>query len=267
MATLSLIGIGSGDPRQLTQQAIDAIAELDVALVLDKGADSGELRHLREQLLARFGGNRLRVVRLSDPPRAAQGEYLARVEAWHEQRAERWEAVLREQLGAQQTAGMLVWGDPAFYDSTIRIAQAIKRRGAIPLELKVIPGISSIQLLAAAHQIALNQLNGTIHITTGRRLRDEGLPQGIDEAVVMLDGQCSFLQCAAPESEIFWGACLGSADQQLIRGSVAEVGEQIRQAREALRERKGWVMDIYLLRNVRGGNERAEAPSSTPCSR
>lgn len=248
MATLSLIGIGSGDPRQLTQQAIDAIGELDIALVLDKGSDSSELRLLREELLRRFGRSSLRVVRLPDPPRAASGEYLVRVAAWHEQRAERWEEVLREQLSPQQTAGLLVWGDPAFYDSTIRIAQTIQQRGVVPLEVRVIPGISSIQLLAAGHQIALNQLNGTIHITTGRRLRDEGLPEGVDEAVVMLDGQCSFLQLATPDSEIFWGACLGSADEQLIHGHVAEVGERIRELRDKLRERKGWVMDIYLLR-------------------
>lgn len=250
---LSLIGIGSGDPQQLTQQAIAAIASLDIALVADKGDASGELRTLRERLLQRFGGDALRIERLADPVRATHGDYGARVSAWHEQRVEQWEAFLRAEAGAQQTVGVLVWGDPAFYDSTLRIARAIQKRRKVAIELEVIPGISSIQLLAAEHQIALNHVNGSIHITTGRRLREEGLPAAITEAVVMLDGACSFIEHATPDTEIFWGACLGSDDQQLIYGTVAEVGEHIRTTRAALRRRKGWVMDIYLLRRNTAG--------------
>jgi precorrin-6A synthase len=37
-------------------------------------------------------------------------------------------------------------------------------------------------------------------------------------------------------------------EEVLIRGPVAEVTDEILQARADLRARHGWVMDIYLLR-------------------
>ena len=48
----------------------------------------------------------------------------------------------------------MVWGDPSLYDSTLRIAE---RLDPIP-SVKVVPGITSIQALAAAHQIPINDL-------------------------------------------------------------------------------------------------------------
>ena len=46
----------------------------------------------------------------------------------------------------------------------------------IDVELRVVPGISSLQLLAARHQIALNRIGGSVHVTTGRRLIEEYSP-------------------------------------------------------------------------------------------
>src|SRR3546814_4791944 len=46
---------------------------------------------------------------------------------------------------------LLVWGDPSLYDSSLRIA------GRLPgVKVRVIPGITSIQALTAAHGICLN---------------------------------------------------------------------------------------------------------------
>jgi precorrin-6A synthase len=41
---------------------------------------------------------------------------------------------------------------------------------------------------------------------------------------------------------------VGSKDEILISGRVAEVGHQIAAARAAARRRHGWIMDTYLLR-------------------
>ena len=75
-------------------------------------------------------------------------------------------------------------------------------------------------------------------------MRANGLPGA---AVVMLDGDCSFLRCA-PDTSIWWGAYLGTPDEMLHAGTVGEVGERIAESRAAARERHGWIMDIYLLR-------------------
>ena len=56
----------------------------------------------------------------------------------------------------------------------------------------MVPGISSLQLLAARHRIVLNGVGGPIQITTGRRLVEEYDP-ALGDVVVMLDGD---LACA-----------------------------------------------------------------------
>ena len=68
-------------------------------------------------------------------------------------------------------------------------------------------------------------------ITTGRQLRDNGLS---GSAVVMLDGECSFLSCP-PDTRIWWGAYLGTPDELLFSGTVGEVGQRIAQARAEAR--------------------------------
>ena len=46
-------------------------------------------------------------------------------------------------------------------------------------------------LLAAKHRITLNRIGKSVHITTGRKIA-EGLPNNIDDVVVMLDADCAF---------------------------------------------------------------------------
>ncbi|NED67354.1 precorrin-6A synthase (deacetylating), partial [Streptomyces sp. SID10244] len=65
-----------------------------------------------------------------------------------------------------------------------------------------------------------------IHITTGRRLGDT--PHGADtNQIVMLDGTLAFRRIADPDDHIWWGAYVGTDDQILISGRVADVAEQI----------------------------------------
>ena len=42
----------------------------------------------------------------------------------------------------------------------------------------MVPGITSLQALAAGHRMPLNAIGGEVRITTGRRLREEGAPAG-----------------------------------------------------------------------------------------
>lgn len=58
MKDLLLIGIGAGDPRQVTYEAVDALRSACVFFVLDKGRDKDDLVQLRKAILQRYRPNR-----------------------------------------------------------------------------------------------------------------------------------------------------------------------------------------------------------------
>jgi precorrin-6A synthase len=249
-----VIGIGSGDPDHLTREAVAALNRVDVFVVADKGAAKRDLVSLREEICRTLiTHDHYRFVEVPDPERGPGRDrdavdYRAGVAAWHEARAQRYAEIIRAEVGDGGTIGFLVWGDPAFYDSTIRIVQSIADLG-VDLDLTVIPGISSIQLLAARHKIILNRIGEPIHVTTGRRLLDEYSP-ALGDVVVMLDGElaCSGLVEQFSDLMIYWGAQLGLPDEALSSGRLSEVIDEIQAKRTAVRETRGWVMDTYLLR-------------------
>jgi precorrin-6A synthase len=157
------------------------------------------------------------------------------------------ERAIVEELSDDDCGAFLVWGDPSLYDSTIAVLDQILARGAVSFEHEAIPGISSVQALTARHRIALNRVGRAVQITTGRRLA-EGFPDGVDEVVVMLDADCSFRHLPDDGLEIHWGAYIGMQDEILVSGRLSDVGEEIVRRRAEARERKGWIMDAYLLR-------------------
>jgi precorrin-6A synthase len=144
-----------------------------------------------------------------------------------------------------------VWGDPSLYDSTIDVIERVLAAGRIELDYEVIPGISAVHALTARHRIPLNRVGGAVQITTGRRLADGGWPRDADDVVVMLDADCSFRRLDPAGVEIYWGAYLGTPDELLLAGPLAEAGPEIQRARARARARKGWIMDTYLLRRSR----------------
>jgi precorrin-6A synthase len=137
----------------------------------------------------------------------------------------------------------MVWGDPSLYDSTLRIAARLT-----DVSVRVIPGITSLQVLTAAHAIPLNSLAAPVTITTGRQLRQHGWPEGAVTIAVMLDKGGAFAEIAQIGTYIWWGAYVGLPQQALIHGPLERVSKQILDARARLRAEHGWIMDIYLLR-------------------
>lgn len=238
MKTILVVGIGTGSPEQMTVAAIAALNRADVLFVPDKGAAKADLADVRRTIIERFVTGKPQQISYAVPRRNAGNKvYEQGVNDWHEALAE----VFTGLIGGVPEGGIgafLVWGDPGLYDSTLRILDRVR----VPMVVEVVPGITAIQALTAAHGIALNRIGEPVLITTGRRL---GTVE--TDAVVMLDGQLAFLQ-ANPELEIFWGAYLGSADQLLIAGRLGDVAGQIVVTRKAARERHGWIMDTYLLR-------------------
>ncbi|MFV3288866.1 precorrin-6A synthase (deacetylating) [Pseudomonas sp. NY11955] len=246
MKDLLLIGIGSGDPRQVTYEAVDALRSACVFFVLDKGSDKDELVRQRKAILQRYrpeGGYRL--VQVADPLRDSQADdYLGAVQGWHRQRAALYAQLIGQEMGDGETGAFLLWGEPTLYDSTLRILDLVRERG-VALRLQVIPGISSVQALAARHQVPLNRIGEPLTVLPGRRLGGYG---PVENVVVMLDRQCAFAQLDDPALMIYWGAYLGTEDEVLIAGPLQAVKARILEVRERERRRKGWIMDTYLLR-------------------
>lgn len=244
-----VIGIGVGDPSYVTAQAVAALNRADVFLVLDKGAVNDDLVALRREICDRFiEGDAYRMVERADPERRLRDDsYQADVRAWHEQRVDLYESLLRDEVADGEVAAFLVWGDPSLYDSTMRILEQVGARGTLDLDIEVIPGISSLHALTARFAIPLNQIGGPITITTGRQLAAME-PAAIDNVVVMLDGRCSFAAIDPAGLTIYWAAYLGDPDEILVTGPLTEVADHIQQVRAEARTRKGWMFDTYLLR-------------------
>jgi precorrin-6A synthase len=249
MRKLLLIGIGAGNRDHITIQAINALNAADVFFAIDKGVEKAELIRLRQEICETYIKDRsYRIVAVPDPERdRTPSSYPTAVKDWHERRAEIFEKMIARELNEGECGAFLVWGDPSLYDSALRIVQQILARGAVEFTYEVIPGISSVQALAAAHKISLNQIGAPIHITTGRNVAD-GFPADVDNLVVMLDANCAFKAVKEPDVDIYWGAYVGTEDEILVAGDLREVEGDIEKIRNAARARKGWILDTYLLR-------------------
>lgn len=232
-----VLGVGMG-PHHITPEVADALRSCDYVLAAEKREDDG-LLSVRRAIAAEHG---LEVVAVPDPERdrADPVDYAKAVKDWHEARVAAYERVLRERGG---TAAFLVWGDPSLYDSTIRVVDRLAER--MPLEYDVLPGISAPQLLAARHRIVLHPVGRPVHITTGRRLREE-LTAGQTNLCVMLSGTLDL--AGLDDCSIWWGANLGTDSEELVAGRVADVLPSIEAARERAKTAAGWLMDVYLLR-------------------
>ena len=246
MLTLSLIGIGCGDPGQLTLAAIRAINAADLILIPRKGAAKSDLAELRRTICAEVLTNKETCIAEFDVPvrDAGEGDYRKGVDEWHDAVAAIWSREIASHLGNEGRVALLIWGDPSLYDSSLRIA---RRLDPLPI-IEVVPGITSIQALCAAHALPLNDIGEPFLVTTGRRLREGGWPDGTDTVVVMLDGGTAFQSLDPAGLHIWWGAYLGMSDQIIMSGELAEVGARIVAVRQEARERHGWIMDSYILK-------------------
>ena len=250
MRRLLVIGVGSGDPEQVTAEAARALNEVDVFFVMDKGESTGDLVALRRAICDRYiTGRAYRTIEIADPGRDRSAHaYREAVGSWQHERVLRYERLLLDELGEDQCGAVLVWGDPCLYDGTLRVVQQLGERGRVELDHRVIPGISSVQALAARHRVTLTRVGGQVLVTTGRRLAEAGLPDGVDDVVVMLDGACSFRRVPPAGIDIYWGAYLGTPDEILVAGPLADRADEIVRVRAEARSRKGWMFDVYLLR-------------------
>ncbi len=245
----NIIGIGTGNPDHMTVQGIAALNKTNVVFIPRKGDAKTKLAQVRRDICERFitGGN-VAIVEFDVPERGdAGGGYGRSVDAWHVALSQLYRNLLISEVPEEGSAAFLVWGDPGLYDSTIRIVERVKALDEVAFDYEVVPGITSIQALTASHRIPLNLVGKPVQITTGRRLADS-FPDHAESAVVMLDGEEAFSKIDDPDAYIYWGAYLGTEDEIILSGRLADVAEHIRETRRRARAQHGWIMDIYLLR-------------------
>lgn len=250
MITLSLIGIGTGNPDHVTAQAVKAMNAADLILIPLKGEDKADLAGLRRAICASYVTNPATRIDSFDLPvrDPSTPDYLTRVQDWHKAIALVWHDRIKAHLtaGGGAQIALLIWGDPSLYDSTLRIAGHMQ--DLMDLKVQVIPGITSIQVLCAAHAITLNDLGAPVVITTGRQLRDTGWPEGAQTVVVMLDSGGAFATLPLDRYDIWWGAYVGMENQICRAGRLDKVADDILDLRAQAKASHGWIMDIYLLR-------------------
>jgi precorrin-6A synthase len=245
-----IIGIGTGNPEHVTIQAINRMNAADMIFLPTKGAEKEGLAAVRREICDRFVTNpQTTVLEYAIPVREKiDRSYVKSVDDWHATLAETYTQLISG-LPEHGVGAFLVWGDPSLYDSVIRIVERARELGTADFDFSVVPGITSIQALAASHRIPINMVGKPVEITTGRRLVENG--NRADSTIVMLDGEQAFSKIDDPDAEIFWGAYLGTDDEIVRAGRLADVADDIARTRAEARARHGWIMDIYLLRKGR----------------
>jgi precorrin-6A synthase len=249
MKKILIIGIGAGDPDYMTVQAINALNRAAVFFVMDKGAVKEKLVALRRAIIERFVTHeRYRIVEATSPERRRDtSDYTSAVDELNRDKQQIFERLIADEMRDGECGAFLVWGDPSLYDSTIRILEAIAKAGQPPFDYEVIPGISSVQALAARHRVPLNLIGRSVEITNGRGIA-EGFPDNVDSVVVMLDSQNTYRNLVGEDLDISWGAYVGTPDEILISGKLRDVADEIERVRTEARRTHGWIMDTYLLR-------------------
>ena len=252
MKKIYLIGIGPGTPDYLTVQAIEAMKGVDVFFFLEKRKGDEDFLKIRREILERYlDSGTYRVVSARIPKRKKGGNYVEEVKAWREEVAEVVAGLIKNEMEEGENGALLIWGDPSLYDGHLEMLQHILKRGVIDFEYEVIPGITSVQLLAARHKIPLNRIGEPIVITTARKLKECETDEVIN-TVVLLDSRATFKRFEDTDIDIYWGGYLGAEDEILLSGKLRDIIEDIKRIRIEAKKKKGWLMDTYILRRPEG---------------
>lgn len=243
---LYLIGIGPGDPKYLTLEAKDLIDKLNLFLIPQKKGKKEKLTEKRIETLKFIKGNKpFQCVYLPFPERERGLNYKEKVKEWRQKKG----IILRETLLSlnEDEAGFLIWGDPTLYDGHIDIVRAVARE--IGISFEVIPGISSFQVLGAKLKISLTDLSTPLTFHTPRTLRK--IKNIEHPVIVFLDNYETFNLFKDQDLEIFWGIYVGQEQERFVFGELSERAEEIKTLRKKLKEKWGYLMEIYLLKPLK----------------
>ena len=182
-----------------------------------------------------------------DPERdRTPADYETAVTDWHAQRAAIYERMIREELADGQHGAFLVWGDPSLYDSTLRIVDQVAAMRTVTFDLDVIPGITSVQALAARHKIALNRIGGPDPHHHRPAAGQWNAGRQTSWSCSMAIARSRPLKTMALTST---GAPMSAPPTKFsVSGKLQERAPEIEKIRSDARARHGWIMDTYVLR-------------------
>jgi precorrin-6A synthase len=237
-----IIGIGPGDPKYLTLEAYEIIKKAKNFIIPLKKGPKEELTKIREKVIefCKQSDTNYRIIKVEFPERKKGGVYKLEVERWRTEKA----SILAKVLKDVDEACFLVLGDPSLYDGHIEIFKEVSKN--LPMEIEVIPGISTINLLSAKHKISLTKVAESLLITTPRPLRKQ--KEISRNTIVFLDNYETF-KLFKDDSElmIYWGAYLGTEKEVLFNGKLSEWWQELVELRRKLKEKYGYIMETYLL--------------------
>lgn len=237
-----LIGMGPGNLKYLTLEAVDLIKRLPLFLIPLKSSKKTYLTEKRKEILYKIRKDRnFKIVEIPFPERERGFQYKEAVISWRRKKAEILIKVLQKE--STEEAGFIIWGDPSIYDGHIEIFKDVQKQ--IPIEFEIIPGISAFQILSAKHKIPLTRIAGSLLFTTPRGLKK--FSEIKENTVVFLDNYESYRKFNQKDLKIYWGAYLGTEKEVLLSGKLNEVKEKIIELRKKLRKENGWIMEIYFL--------------------
>lgn len=251
MKKIYLIGIGPGSPDYLTIQAINTMKKVDVFFFLEKEQRKGyeDFIKIRKKILERYlNSGTYRVVMAKIPKRKkGNNPYIEETNVWRRETASIIAGLIKNEMKDGENGALLILGDPSLYDGHLEMLQHILREGIINFEYEVIPGITSVQVLTARHKIPLNRIGEPIVITTGRKLKECKVNKVIN-TVVLLDSHSTFERFKDSDIDIYWAGYLGTEDEILVSGKLKEKISDIKKIRMESKNKKGWLMDTYILR-------------------
>jgi len=237
-----LIGMGPGNLKYLTLEAVDLIKRLPLFLIPLKSSKKTYLTEKRKEILYKIRKDRnFKIVEIPFPERKRSFQYKEAVTSWRRKKAEILIKVLQKE--STEEVGFIIWGDPSIYDGHIEIFKDVQKQ--IPIEFEIIPGISAFQILSAKHKIPLTRIAGSLLFTTPRGLKK--FSEIKENTVVFLDNYESYRKFNQKDLKIYWGAYLGTEKEVLLSGRLSEVKEKIIELRRRLRKENGWIMEIYFL--------------------
>ena len=237
-----LIGMGPGNLKYLTLEAVDLIKRLPLFLIPLKSSKKTYLTEKRKEILYKIRKDQnFKIVEIPFPERKRSFQYKEAVISWRRKKAEILIKVLQKE--STEEVGFIIWGDPSIYDGHIEIFKDVQKQ--IPIEFEIIPGISAFQILSAKHKIPLTKIAGSLLFTTPRGLKK--FSEIKENTVVFLDNYESYRKFNQKDLKIYWGAYLGTEKEVLLSGRLSEVKEKIIELRRKLRKENGWIMEIYFL--------------------
>ena len=138
-----IIGIGAGNPEYVTIQAVNALNQVSVFFIPNKGIEKEGLARLRREICERFIANAsYRMVNFDTPTReASKPSYGEGVKEWHANIESIYERLLVEELGKGSAALFSSGAIPAFMTAPFAFSKDFARKASFRPRIWVIPGI------------------------------------------------------------------------------------------------------------------------------